>query len=329
MVTTVLRGLALFMSLALSICGGMASELADFVIWDATTVSLGRTTTTEVRNVAFSLRNVSSGPITIRDAKTDCGCTTTRVPKGAIVAGATAVVAVQVKPRAVEGPYQLQIVVEFDNESTSELHVVGETRYLYRPETGNLVLKDVPLNAVSKHSFVIKCSDGIRAEVLDARLGTTDVEMRGFEIVSSTTEEVRCELSLVPRVARRQISSLLTLTMSDPRQQFMVIPVTIYTFLPVDIRPPVAFFGIVKPGMKVKKTFYARFVDKSRPKVRQVRDAERNVLFSTKDTGDSMELSVEMVCGERPGKATGELVLELENSRVPEIAVPYSYFVRK
>ncbi len=324
-----LRGLALFAILMFFVCTGMANELSGPVIWDATTVLLGRTTTTEMRNAEFCLRNVSTKSITILSAHTDCGCTTTKVPKGAIAAGATVAIAVKVKPNSIEGPYRHQITVQFDDETISKLYVSGETQYLFKPEKDNLVLKDVPLNAESKHMVVIKCRDGIRADVLEANLSTTDVELAGFEIVSSSTEEIRCELSLVPKVARRTISSLLTLTMSDARQRFLVIPLTIYTFLPVDIRPPVAFFGIVKPGMKVKKTFYAKYVDDSRPSVRQIRDAEKSAHFTTIDKENSMELIVEMVCGERPGKVTGELVLELENSRVPEIAVPYSYFVRK
>lgn len=277
----------------------------------------------------YCLQNASKKPISIRNAKTDCGCTTTTVPKGAIIAGATAIIAVQVRPQVVEGLYQHQIVIEFDDETTSELHVVGETRYLYKLEKDDLILNDVPLNAESQHVLVIQCRDGIRADVLDASLNSTDVKLTGFETVSSTTEDIRCEFSLVPQVARRKIDCLLMLTMSDERQRFIAIPVTIYTFLPVDIRPPVAFFGIVEPGMKVKKTFYARYVDKSRPSIRQIRDAEKDIHFTSKDIENSMELSVEMVCADIPGTVTGELVLELENSKVPEIAVPYSYIVRE
>ena len=298
------------------------------ISWNATSFSLPTTAPGEIRDALFVFENHFPSPISIHEATSDCGCINVRRPYGAILPNATGAISARIRASRVEGPYKERIYISFDNGHISELLITGKTHSLFKAEPQSIKVHDAVLNASRTVSFDITIDEGVEAEILDARLENSDIELMHFA-TAAISNGVRCCLTLVPRVPKRRIISTLILQTSHKRQPIFRVALIVYSALPIDIRPPVAFFGVVKPNTKASKKFSLKSKDSSAIRIKSIKDGKRQAKFTTEKANGSLTLKVELLCADRPGFATGELLIELEDPSAPKVSIPYSYMLRE
>ena len=241
---------------------------------------------------------------------------------------ATGIVDVHIMAGQNEGPYKHIVDIAFDNGLTSRLSVTGKTHSHFHVKPGSIQIDNAILSVPQTATCDITIEEGIEAEISDARLENSDIELIRFATMD-ISNGVRCCLTLVPRVPKRRIISSLILHTSCKRQPEIRIPLIVYPKMLFDIRPPTAFFGVVKPGAKVSKKFVLKSRDFLPIQIKSIKDGDRKTPFIMEKANGSLALNVEILCAGEPGFATGELVIELEDPAVPKVSIPYSYVVRK
>ena len=299
------------------------------IFWSSASTYLKTTVPGEIRDVSFVFTNHSLSPVSVRNATADCGCVSVRRPYGAILPDATGVILVRVRASAAEGSFTKHVYISFDNGDYSKLLITGETHSLFKVEPRTIRVKDALLNVSKTVLFDIFIDKAVKTEFRNARLENSDIELVHIRTARTSTG-VRCSLTLVPRVPKRRIISSLILRTSCKRQPELRIPLIVYPKMPFDIRPPTAFFGVVKPGVKTSKKFVLKSKDSSAIRIKKIKDGDRDATFSIEEAAaGQVTLNVEILCADKPGFATGELVIELDDPAMPKVSIPYSYVVRE
>ena len=291
-------------------------SIVSSVVWDHPSVSLGTLVPGEIQEVAFVFRNPLSAPLSIINATASCGCIRLRATYGSILPGATGTVSAMVRAGAAEGPFVNRIYVLSDNGEYSKLDIRGEVKVFLKVTPPSLEMRDAVPSEVQEASFEITVADNADTEILRTRLDGGNIELKGFKSEHKGSA-IDCLVSAVPRVAARRLVGTLILETSHPNQRELQIPIVFYPKIPLEIQPSSAFPGIVKQGATVKKEFTLRWNDAKPGNIKRVRYGDREAVFSVTDTGKATILDVEFLCAGRPGFATGEMVLELDDPACP------------
>ncbi|GEM_PF-3684375 len=302
-------------------------EVSNSIVWEATSINLGTTAPSEIYNASFVFRNCHSFAVSIRKETPCCGSVSAQTANPPVLPNATAVLSFKIRASGADGPFSRIIHVAFDHGEVFDLAVEGNTHNLFVLSPPWIRIAGAVLNGRYPVSFDISIEEGCDAEIYGGSLDTGELDLSDF-MTTPIPGGVRCSCTIVCRAAKNRTTALLIIRTSDKHQPTITLPVIVHNDSPVDIIPPVAFCGIVKPRATMEKTLQVRSRDQWPVKIKSVKACDL-LGYTTQDVYGYVNLNIRLISAGSPGFATGELVLELDDSTAPQVTIPYSYMVRK
>jgi len=309
----------------------LATAVSAGVDWHTTEIDLGFIYRDEPQKMSFGFVNTSDDTLFIFDIEPSCDCTSAQVLPAAVPPHNSAKILAFFDPMGYEGKGK---VTEYIRLGTSdmenpeaELYFTVEVGVGPEPEPRAINFGSVCKGKSDTLSLVVHPGSDRQLQILSIQSESECVTIDQVDVRRSGAQEfmiIACNVD-----CRGAMSSYVSITTTDPRREFIKVPVTANLMGTILIEPEVIAFGPTLPGREVAQAVKIYCSEGLPFRIDKVTSSVNSVEFSVVlADNNAYELKMKIREDAPAGRITGQLIIQTDCETQPLLTAQVTGFVR-